>query len=174
MRLGFPRIKSLQSDDGTASITFQTTSMDRDTGGYQYLFRLATSSGETEVRATVARVTGAFAGRKFSAENGGKSLFSLKVQESQEYVEKYAEEYGHTFEVRTFTVPSDTSDSSVVVLRDTFCRLFLECWSSYRYNNTDDTSDPAGYYPDTINFMPWDVDRKFRVTLHAGPEGHHD
>src|SRR5258707_15417423 len=49
MRLGFPRIKSLHTDDGTASIDFQSTSMDRDTGGFEYLFRFATSSGEAEV-----------------------------------------------------------------------------------------------------------------------------
>jgi hypothetical protein len=173
MRLSFPRIKSLQSDDGIASISFQSTSMDRDTGGYEYLFRFAGPSGETEVRATVARVTGAPAAKKFSAETGN-SLWSLKIQEAEKYVDEYAEEFGNIFEVRIFAVPSNTSDSSIVVLRDAFCRLFLECWSSYRYNNTDETSDPADCYPDTINFRPYDLNRKFRVTLHARREGRHD
>jgi hypothetical protein len=44
MRLSFPRIMSLQSDDGAASIVFQSTDMNRDTGGFKYLFRFATAS----------------------------------------------------------------------------------------------------------------------------------
>jgi len=173
MRLSFPRIKSLQSDDGTASIAFQSTSMDRDTGGYQYLFRYATPSSKIEVRATVARVTGAPAGRKFSAETG-TSLWSQKIQDAEQYVDEYAEEYGHTFEVRIFAVPSDKSGSIIALLRDTFCRLFLECWSSVRYNSADETSDPAACYPDTIKFVPYDVDRNFHVTLYARRRGDHD
>lgn len=164
MRLGFPRITSLQSEDGTASIAFQSTSMDRDTGGYRYLFRLAAPSRETEVRATIARVTGAPAGKQFEAETGN-NLWSLKIQDAEKYVEKYAEEHGNIFEVRIFAVPPETSGNDIVALRDAFCRLLFECWSSYRYNNADATSDPAGRYPDTINFRPYDVDRRFHVTL---------
>lgn len=126
MRLSFPRIMSLQSDDGAASIVFQSTDMNRDTGGFKYLFRFATPSGETEVRATVDRVTSGPAAKKFSSESG-KKFWSLKTTEIANYVDKYAEEYGNTFEVVIFEAPSDTSGSSIVVLRDAFCRLFFDC-----------------------------------------------
>ena len=42
MRLPFPRLKSLETDDGTACITFQKFNMDRDAGGFDYLFRRKT------------------------------------------------------------------------------------------------------------------------------------
>lgn len=173
MRLSFPRIKSLQTDDGTASIVFQSTDMNRDTGGFKYLFRFATSAGEAHVRATVDRVTSGPASEKFSAD-GGKNFWALKSAEIASYVDKYAEEYGNTFEVVIFEVISDTSGSSIEVLRDTFCRLIFDCWSSYRYNNTDETSDPTGRYPDTINCLPYGLDKRFYVTLHAKQEGGHD
>jgi hypothetical protein len=172
MRLGFPRIKNLQTDDGTASIAFQSTSMDRDTGGFEYLFRFRTSSGETEVRATVARVTGGPAARKLA--ESGTDLWSLKTEGIEKYINKYVEEYGNTFEVVIFAVPANASDNDIVALRDAFCALFFKNWSLYKYNNTDDTSDPAELYPDTINFLPYDLDRRFHVTVHARQGGYHD
>src|SRR3954453_22223691 len=111
MRLGFPRIESLQTDDGTASITFLKVNMDRDTGGLDYLFRFKTPSGDTEVRTTVAIVTGAQASYKFR-ESGGE-LMSLHPTDVRKYVEEYAGVYGNTFEVTRFEVPADTSDSSI-------------------------------------------------------------
>ena len=65
-------------------------------------------------------------------------------------------------------MPSDTNDSSIVALRDAFCALFFEYWSSYKYNSADEVS-PADFYPDTLIFVPFDLDRKFHVTLHASP-----
>jgi hypothetical protein len=173
MRLGFPRIKSLQTDDGTASIAFQAADTNRDTGGLKYLFRFKTPSGDTEVRTTVARVTSSPAREKFFAESGN-DLMDLETTEMRKYIEKYAGEYGNTFEVRIFAVPSNTSDDNIVVLRDAFCALLFKYWSSYKYNNADETSDPADCYPDTINFLPFDLDRKLHVTLHARQGVHHD
>ncbi len=91
----------------------------------------------------------------------------LTLTDIRKYVETYAEEYGNTFKVVLFTVPANTSDNDIVVLRDAFCGLFFEYRSSYRYNSADETGDPAACYPDTINFVPYDVNRKFHVTLHA-------
>src|SRR5262245_58191691 len=79
MRLGVPRIDSLQTDDGTASIVFRTVDMNRDTGGYNYLFRLATPSGDVEVNATVESATGSPAARKLA--ESGVDLWSLKTAE---------------------------------------------------------------------------------------------
>jgi len=172
MRLAFPRINSLQTDDGTESITFLKVNMDRDTGGLDYLFRFKTPSGDIEVRTTVAIATGFAAADEFA--KGGSSLWSLDTTEVRKYIEKYADEHGNAFEVRTFEVPSNTSDSLIQVLRDAFCKLFLEYWSSYKYSNEDETSDPAGFYPDKIQFVPYDLDKKFRLTLLAGQGGHRD
>jgi hypothetical protein len=173
MRLGLPRIKSLQSDDGTASLTFQGADPNRDTGGLVYVFRLKTPSGDAEVHATVGIVTGFPAAEKYGAESGNR-LWDLSPADARAYVETYAGEYGNTFEVRIFKVPVNASDDSIVVLRDAFCDLFLKFWSSYRYSNADETSDPVDCYPDTINFVPHDVDKKFLVTLHARQAGRHD
>jgi hypothetical protein len=172
MRLGVPRINSLQTGDGTASITFLKVNMDRDTGGLDYLFRFKTPSGDIEVRTTVSIITDFAAAAKFA--ESGNSLWFLETTEVRKYIEKYAGEYGNTFEVRIFELPSNTSDSSIAVLRDAFCQLFLEYWSSYKYNNADETSDPADCYPDTINFLPFDLDRKLHVTLHARQGVRHD
>jgi hypothetical protein len=173
MRLAFPRINSLQTDDGTASITFLQVNMNQDTGGLDYLFRFKTPSGDTEVQTTVAILKGIPAAKKYLAETGNE-LWSLDVTEIRKYKEKYAGEYGNIFEVRTFKVPFDTSDDSIPVLRDAFCALFFKYWSSYQYNNADETSDPADFYPDTIYFTPWALNFLFRVTLHARQGGHHD
>lgn len=173
MRLGFPRIESLQTDDGSASIVFQQVNMNRDAGGLDYLFRFRTPSGDTEVRTTVGIVTGVPAHYKFLAETGNQ-LMSLPMADVTKYIEKYAGEYGNTFEVRIFEAPADTSDSGIVVLRDAFCELFFQFWSSYKYNNTDEASDPAEFYPDTINFLPHNLNRKFYATLHAKQGGRHD
>jgi hypothetical protein len=173
MRLGFPRIKSLQTDDGTASIAFQAADTNRDTGGLNYVFRLKTPSGDAEVSATVGIVTGFPAAEKYLAESGNR-LWDLSPTDARQYVERYAGEYGNTFEVRIFKVPVNASDNSIVVLRDAFCDLFLKYWSSYKYVNADETSDPADCYPDTINFPPFDLDRKLHVTLHARQGVHHD
>src|SRR5437764_12746751 len=103
--------------------------MNRDTGGLKYLFRFATSAGEAEGRATVDRVTSSPAGEKFSAETG-KNFWTLKTAEIASYVDKFAEEYGNSFEVVIFEVLSDTSGSSVEVLRDAFGALFLDCYAA--------------------------------------------
>jgi hypothetical protein len=166
MRLSNPRIDSLQTDDGTASIAFQGIDTNRDAGGRVYLFRFKTPTGDIQVTATVGTATGFPASDKFFAENG-KQLMDLPLADIQKYVEEYADQYGNTFEVRLFTVPDNTGDNDIVVLRDAFCALFFKYWSSYEYNNTDETSDPAELYPDKINFVPYDVDRKFHVTLQA-------
>jgi len=172
MRLAFPRINSVQSDNGAASIRFLRVNMNRDAGGLDYLFRFKTSSGEIDVRTTVAITTSSAATYKLA--ESGTTLGSLGVEEALKYVQEYAGEYGNTFEVRIFEVPSHASDGTVVTLRDAFCNLFLEYWSSYKYSNADEASDPAGFYPDTIHFVPYDLDKKFRVTLLAGQGGHHD
>jgi hypothetical protein len=172
MRLGVPRIESLQTDDGTASITFLKVNMDRDTGGLDYLFRFKTPSGDTEVRTTVAIVTGIPAAEKFA--ESGNELWSLHPTDVRKYIEKYAGEHGNTFEVRIFRVPANTSDDGIAALRNAFCELFFKYWSSYKYNNADDPSDPAGFYPDTINFLPFNLNRKFHVTLHAAQGARHD
>jgi hypothetical protein len=173
MRLAFPRINSLQTEDGTASITYLSFDMNRDTGGFTFLFVFKAPSGETKINTTVARVTSARAREKFQAETG-KDLMDLTTTEMTEYIDKYAGEYGNTFEVRIFDVPRDTGDDSVVVLRDAFCALFLEYWSSYKYSNSDDTCDPADHYPDTIHFLPQNLNRKLRVTLSAKQGVNHD
>ncbi|MBR0721082.1 hypothetical protein [Bradyrhizobium manausense] len=170
MRLAFPRIKSLQSDDGTASITYQSVDMNRDTGGFTFLFVFKMPSGETTVNTTVARVTTYPARKKFLADTG-KDLLDLSTTEMRKYIDKYAGEYGNTFEVRIFEVPSGTGDDDIVALRDAFCALFFEYWSSYEYNNSDDTSDPADRYPDTISFLPQNLNRKFHLTMLAGQGG---
>jgi hypothetical protein len=173
MRLGTPRIESLQTDDGTASIAYRGVDTNRDTAGGVYLFRFKTLSGDVEVSTTVGTVTSFPAGDKYLAETGN-NLMDLTLTDIRKYVERYAEEYGNTFKVVLFTVPANTSDNDIVVLRDAFCALFFEYRSSYKYNNADETSDPAGRYPDTINFMPYDLDPKFRVTVHARQGGRHD
>ena len=165
MRLGFPRIESLQTDDGAASITFLKVNMDRDTGGLDYLFRFKTPSSDIEVRSTVAIVTGIPASKKFA--ESGNELWSLHPTDVRKYIEEYAGEYGNTFEVRIFEVPSGANDSSIVALRDAFCELFFEYWSSYKYNSADKMSAAADFYPDTLIFVPFDLDRKFHVTLHV-------
>jgi len=172
MRLAFPRIKSLRTDDGAASIAFQMVDMNRDTGGLTYLFRFKTPSGDIEVRAIVAIVTSTPAADKF-AESGG-DFWSLEMAERDEYIERYAAEYGNAFEVRIFKVPANTSDDSIVVLRDAFCALFFECWSSHKYNNAEGGGNPADCYPDTIHFLPVDLNRKFHVTLQATRGARHD
>jgi len=163
MRLAFPRIESLQTGDGIASITFLAADPNRDTGGLNYVFRLKTPSGDAEVVTTVGIATGVFAAEKYSAENGN-SLWDLSPSDARRYVENYAGEYGNTFDVRAFKVPINASDENILILRDAFCDLFLKYWSSYRYSNSDETSDPLGCYPDTINFVPRDLDRKFYLT----------
>jgi hypothetical protein len=173
MRLGIPRIESLQTDDGTASITFLGVDTNRDTTGGVYLFQFKTPSGDIEVNTTVGTVTSFPASDKFFAETGNK-LMDLTLTDIRKYIETYAEEYGNTLKVALFTVPANTSGNDIVVLRDAFCALFFEYWSSYKYNNADVTSDPADRYPDTINFVPYDLDRKFHVTLHARQGGRHD
>lgn len=173
MRLEFPRIKSLQTDDGTASITYLAVDPNRDTGGINYVFRFKTPSGNAEVIATIGIVTGFPAAEKYSAENGN-SLWDLSPADARQYVENYASEYGNTFEIRAFKVSVNASDKSILILRDAFCDLFLKYWSSYKYSNSDETSDPSGCYPDTVNFVPRNLDRKFYVTLHATQGGRHD
>ncbi|GLH82106.1 hypothetical protein SSBR45G_70150 [Bradyrhizobium sp. SSBR45G] len=64
----------------------------------------------------------------------------------------YAAEHGHTFEVGLFEVPAKTSDATILILRDAFCKLVLECWSSFRFNNADEIGDPSDSYPDTLHF----------------------
>jgi hypothetical protein len=166
MRLASPRINCLQTDDGTASITYLSVDMNRDTGGFNFLFVFKAPASETKVNTTVARVTTSRAREKLLADTG-KDLLDLDTTEMMTYIDKYAGEYGNTFEVRIFEVPSNTGDDGIIVLRDAFCALLFEYWSSGKYSNADDASDPAGVYPDTINFLPIDLNRKFHVTLHA-------
>jgi hypothetical protein len=111
--------------------------------------------------------------KKYLAETG-KELWSLDAAGIRKYKEKYTGEDGNIFEVRTFNLPFDTSDDTILVLRDAFCALFFKYWSSYQYNDADATSDPAEFYPDTIHFTPWDLNYQTRVTLHAKQGGHHD
>jgi len=172
MRLAFPRINSFQTDDGTASITFLKVNMDRDTGGLDYLFRFKMPTGDIEVHATVAITTSFAAADEFA--KGGASLWSLDPTEVRKYVEKYAGEHGNSFLVRIFEVPANTSDSTIQILRDKFCMLFLEYWSSYKYSNADETSDSAGFYPDKLQFVPYDLDEKFRMTFLADKGGRRD
>ena len=173
MRLSFPRIESLQTDDGNASINFLAADPNRDAGGLNYVFRIKTPSGDAEVVTTVGVVTGFPAAEKYLAENGN-SLWDLSPADARQYVEKYASGYGNTFEVRAFNVSVNASDESILILRDAFCELFLKFWSSYGYSNSDETSDPSGCYPDTINFVPRNLDRKFHLVLHATQGGRHD
>src|SRR5947207_14126256 len=56
MRLGIPRIKSLQTDDATASITFLGVDTNPDTTGGVYLFRLKTPSGDIDGEGSGVRV----------------------------------------------------------------------------------------------------------------------
>ena len=170
MRLAFPRIKYLQTDDGAAAITFQGVDTSRDTSGQKYVFKFRTPSGDIEAFTTVGAVTGLYAAEKFAAETGN-ILWDSHPTAMRKYIEKYADEYGHTFEVRIFKVPAKMDDKSIILLRDAFCALFFEYRSSYKYNNSDEASDPARRYPDTINFMPYDLSEKFQVILQARQGG---
>src|SRR3954452_23001777 len=102
MRLEFPRIKSLQTDDGTSSITFQAVDMNRETGGLNYLFKLKAPSGDTEILTTVAIVTSFPAAEKFSESGNDFWSASVTMEDREKYTAKYAEEHGNTFEVRSF------------------------------------------------------------------------
>ncbi|MGJ5222395.1 hypothetical protein ACQR1Q_36685, partial [Bradyrhizobium oligotrophicum] len=120
MRLAFPRIKNLQTDDGAASIKFLKVNTSRDVGGFEYLFRFRAPSGNVDVHAILAIVTDMAAARQFG--EGGASLWSLHPTQVRTYVERYAAEHGHTFEVRLFEVPAKTSDATILILRDAFCK----------------------------------------------------
>jgi hypothetical protein len=138
----------------------------------QHSSRKPDRQADIEVNATAERTTGDPAARKLA--ESGTDLWSLKTADVRLYIEKYADEYGNTFAVRLFAVPVTTSDADVVTLRDAFCALFFKLWSSYKYNNSHETADPAEVYSDTIIFMPYELDRKFHVTVHARQGGHHD
>lgn len=171
MRLAFPRVSYLENEDKTASITRLNESGNRDDGGLVYLFRCVIPAGRFELRSTVAVVTSVLAGQQL--EESGSKISSLSVQEFREYVERYAEQFGNTFEVRIFGDTFQANDKDIEVLRDTYCRLLLALWSSYRYNNADNECDPSGTYPDTLFFRPFNLDRKFRMTLRVGGETSH-
>ncbi|WP_315783999.1 MULTISPECIES: hypothetical protein [unclassified Bradyrhizobium] len=170
MRLAFPRIESLQTDDGTASIRYLTVDMNRDNGGLKYLFTFEAPNGEMRIPTTVALLTSSPAREKFRADTG-LDLFDSRLSEIGKYTEEYAGRYGNTFLVQAFDVPANMDEDAIVALRSAFCALFFEYWSSYRHNNQDDTCDPAERYPDTLHFVPQNLGRKFHLTLHARQEG---
>ena len=165
MRLEMPNTSFLQSDDGKAEIILLNEIGNRDEGSIIYRFRCSMRSGDVDFRTATQSLTAAFAGQK--SEESGKPIGSLSVTEFREYVGEYAEEFGMTFSVRTFGNDLRKTDRDIITLRDTFCRLFLRLWSSYKYTNSDRASDPNGFYPDTIEFWPYNLDKKFRATLYA-------
>ncbi|BAM89148.1 amidophosphoribosyltransferase [Bradyrhizobium oligotrophicum S58] len=166
MRLAFPRINSLEADDGSASISYLTVDMNRDTGGLKYNFTSMKPFGKIDIPTTVALLTSSKARDLLLAETGF-DIFDQDLSEIERRVREYAGQHGHTFEVRTFQVPATANEQMIRVLRDSFCDLFLEYWSAYRNSSGDHTDDSAGRYPDTLHFRPQNLNRKFHVTLHA-------
>lgn len=165
MRIEFPRFDSFDDPAEGISITFVTTSMNRDALGEVYRFSVNRDGMPAEVDATVGRSTSLYASAKALSE--GLDYWSWPMAEARQYETEFAERFGHYFVVRRFGFRCEPW-ADLVMMRDIFIRTFFDYASSYRYNRSDYVDGCDGYYPDQLEFTPDDMDRQHHTLVTVG------
>lgn len=176
MRLRMPTVKQVESEDGSCSLTYEglDESPAQAGGGGKYLLRVSHPEGEIEVRATVQSVTSFRAEEQAKAE--GLDFWAMGLAKIDKYVEEFAEKYGATSKIVTFEIDKGGNISNIAELSKTFCKMYFEIDSSYRYNNSEYPACGEGFYPDTIHFQPGfsQIDRKYYYRDFQVEEMFHD
>jgi len=169
MRLRTPRVDHVQSDDGSAVLTYEGLDTSHDLGGSNYLLRVRDAGEEAEVRARIRTVT--YSDARDAAEREGLNFSAMSSDERREYQQRFADEFGNRMEVILFEIVEQGHFSLEDLVRR-LCIMYLEMKASYKYNHPDYPGSGEGYYPDQIYFCPYDVDRKLYVTIKAGEQFH--
>jgi hypothetical protein len=169
MRSEFPRIQELRDESAGAFLSYLTTRIDRDIGGNVYRFIVDRPGLTAEVEVTVDRM--AVIGAAAEARAGGADYDKWSFEQRREYIEQYTDKNGQWFTVKSFK-GADIPEDIIIVLRDCFIDLFFQYASSYRYNTKDYNRGKEGYYADTIEFRPYELDHKYYMIARA--EDSHD
>ncbi|HET9638456.1 MAG TPA: hypothetical protein VFP12_04540 [Allosphingosinicella sp.] len=164
MRLRIPRVKQVQSDDGSTVLTYEGLDISHDLAGENYLFRTRQGSGEVEISARVAQTSAE--ARKHAADEG-VDYSALSLVETIEYQTKIATKYGRRPQVILFEILGSNPVDIQNLSRD-FCSIYLDLTSSYKYNHPDYPLSGEGYYPDEVYFCPLGVDKMLYMTVRAG------
>ena len=190
LRLPTPRVKQVQPAGGAFLLTYEGVDSSHDLGGGNYLFRTG-QDREVEVKARVQPTT-AYAAEE-QARKEGVDYRALGFMEALEYQRRFASTYGHRSQVILFEVfrrqetrpivvrfrdriaraarelrAPGGRDLDIALLARNFCRAFFELDASFKNNHPQYPASGEGYYPDEIYFCPYDVDKKYYMTLGAG------
>lgn len=169
MRLRMPTIQHLESEDGSCSLTYEglDEAPAQAGGGGKYLLRVSHPEGDIEVRATLQSVGTLYRAREH-ARSEGFDYGAMSLTEKGEYLYKFAEKYGRSSYVVLFEIESEGDHSDIAELSKRFCEMFFEMDASFRLNNSEYPACGEGYYPDEVDFSPWDVDKKYSRCFQAG------
>lgn len=116
MRLRTPRVKQVQSDDGSTSLSYEGLDMSHDLSGEDYVLRVRQESGEAAARARIRTVTYTVA-RDF-AKKEGVDLSNLDRDERSQYQQRFADQHGHRMEVLLFEVLGENNHDLQKLSRD--------------------------------------------------------
>lgn len=157
-----PTIQHLESEDGSCSLTFEgrDSAPQQAGGGSMYLLRISRPEGDVEVRATVQSTTSFDAERQAKAE--GIDYMALPLTEALPYLEQFSNKYGRSWYIVVCRVSQNGKYAGIAEAVATFCKMFFDMMSSYRFNNPDYPGCGEGHYPDRVDFSPWSgVDKEY-------------
>ena len=101
------------------------------------------------------------------AKDKGLDVDSWSLVQQMDYLNEFAEKHGSTASVREFVIENkDLSSGQIEKVIEIFVNLFFELNSSYKLNK--EPREEKGYYPDKINFEPYELDKKFHKKYDAG------
>jgi len=158
-RIWNPKLKSISTDDGRATLTFSGFDTSRDGGGKLLTFELTRPSFVEKMlicKILVADHTVDRARTYYQKQN--IDYWKLSLTEKSSLNIEYGNKFGKYYDVKEFHPQnfkiSQLPDAQVEEIRDLICALYLKRYATYSFNNPDPSADPDGFYPDEISFQP--------------------
>ena len=164
MKLKRPRVDSYTSPDGNGSLTYIGLDASHDMGGSDYRFLYTVGSQEVEISARVQSILRA----NHAAEAEGIDLWSMALEESDEFKEAYYEHNPRDYQVIRFFAKDKGKDVDLPAAAKRFCDLLLKLNSSYKFNNSHYPEMGDGYYWEKVFFQPHDADSKTHFQYSVG------
>lgn len=162
MRLNIPKVRSLHDYQTGAELSYVGESANRDMMGTIYQAKIPVIDHLFEVDAICGSLTSLMA--KKHAKECGIDYYSLTITEQLAFSREFSSAHGSLYNVPKFRVHEICDDDTLFAIRNGFLKLVFDLLSSFKYN-CDDELNENGYYPDCIQFYPYNVDRRLCGTF---------
>ena len=174
MRLRMPKVTSVTSKDGRATLQYKGITIHPDVGGATYLLEVEWPGSKTG-KMTIEAIVVAANSKRISraAYEAGLDYDNMTLPEQGKFDERFFQEHGRYGSVKNFygDFIKAMKPSEIEFTREIFINLYFIMNSSYKFNDKDILEeDLINFYPDTIEFNPISLPRKYWKLYHS-PSG---